>query len=48
MIAFLLLLAALVVFALAAAGVAHHRIALVPLGLALATLALALRWWPPP
>jgi hypothetical protein len=43
-----LLLLALVVFVLAAAGVTNARVALVPLGLALATLAWLVRWWPPP
>lgn len=42
-----LLVAALVAFTLAAAGVVHTRVQLVPLGLALATLVAVLRLWPP-
>lgn len=42
-----LLLLALVAFGLAAAGVVHTRVQLVPLGLAAATLAEVLRLWPP-
>jgi hypothetical protein len=42
-----LLLLAFVVFALAAAGVVHARVSLVPLGLAACVLAQVLRLWPP-
>lgn len=44
---FALLLLALVLFALAAAGVAHARLQLVPLGLAACVLAMLVRLWPP-
>jgi len=42
-----LLLVAFVAFVLAAAGVVHSRVQLVPLGLAACTLAVLLRLWPP-
>jgi hypothetical protein len=42
-----LLVLAFVVFALAAAGVVHARVQLVPLGLAACVLAQLLRLWPP-
>jgi len=47
-IAFLILVVALVVLVLAAVGVTNTRVSLVPLGLALAVLAELVRWWPPP
>jgi hypothetical protein len=46
-LALALLLLALVVFVLAAAGVVHARVQLVPLGLAAVTLAALVRLWPP-
>jgi hypothetical protein len=42
-----LVLLALVAFVLAAAGVVHHRLQLVPAGLAALCLALLVRLWPP-
>lgn len=42
-----LLVVALVLFVLAAVGIVHARIQLVPFGLAAATLAELVRWWPP-
>jgi len=42
-----LLLVAIVLLALAAFGVAHQRVQLVPLALAIALLAYLLRLWPP-
>ena len=42
-----LLLVALVLLFLAAFGVAHQRVQLLPLGLAIALLAYLLRLWPP-
>jgi hypothetical protein len=42
-----LLLLAFVAFALAAAGVVHARVQLVPLGLAACVLAELVRVWPP-
>jgi hypothetical protein len=42
-----LLLVALVLLVLAAFGVAHQRVQLVPLALAIALLAYLLRLWPP-
>jgi hypothetical protein len=42
-----LLVIALVLFALAAAGVVHQRVQFVPLGLAFWVLAVLLRAWPP-
>jgi hypothetical protein len=42
-----LLLVALVLLLLAAFGVAHQRVQLVPLALAIALLAFVLRLWPP-
>lgn len=46
-LAFCLLVAALVLLVAAAFGVAHQRVQLVPLALALATLAALARLWPP-
>jgi len=47
-IAWLLLIAAVVLLACAAIGVTNRQFALEPLGLAFAVLALLVRWWPPP
>jgi hypothetical protein len=46
-LALALMLVALVVFVLAAVGVVHARIQLVPLGLAAWVLASLVRMWPP-
>lgn len=42
-----LLLLAFIAFVLAAGGVVHARVQLVPLGLAACVLAMLLRLWPP-
>lgn len=47
LLAFIVLVAAFVLLLAAAFGVAHQRVQLVPLALALAVLAQLLRLWPP-